>query len=565
MTQNSASHHHPKNRQLGRRFYGLMIIFAALAVLIIFAVFFNQKVSQREKLAASLPSDHTVAFLEYNFDPSRSDTKELQNLAAQNTLAQGALDFFNAVIPSPEQFYQWYGNRGGLALLQNQNGHGMSIALFLQVTNRDQAIAWLNQLVLDPKNDALIDEDYLGQKLISFRSGQTYNILLTGDFLIISENIDNLKMIADTVYGNRPALRNRSDYNKLISALPDQNPFFLFLDRGKLLDELGRSELFLAGHLSSYKLYFPFLNLVSTEGIAVNLTHTSDQKPQLTAQHLALFNPATLPTPDFFATDYSYDGNLEKFLPPGTFLTAGGVNLLDQKNKLSAYFKNRSSIYELLFSGMLSQLKDTVQNPGNTLDLDQDFFPLFQKQYLFFASQEAIQSGANKMPSLGLILESSSPESDSLKMEKILMVIGGKITSQIDAKPVAVTLPDGTQGKQLIATLSAPQKQSIQVAGHNAEQIQFSSDFSLFLYADTANKHLLITNSADVLSQLLASGNTASTVDYALPKPTETYHLDIKQISQLWPAAAVLKPLQSITIARKFTEIGILSTYQLGF
>ncbi len=562
MSKTAPKHHRPA-RQLGQRFYGLMIIFAASAILIIFAIFFHQKVTDREKLAAALPADRTVAFLEYNLAKNYPETAEIMQLVAKNAFAQGISAYLSGIIPNPDLFHQWYAGRGGVAALADPTGRQVKLVFFLQVNNHDLALAWVNQLILDPQNEALLAEDYHGQKILSFRSGQTYNLLLSHDYLVISDDLNNLKNIAEVVSGKLASLRGQPSYNQLISALPDQNQFFFYLNRARMLETLSKNQLFLAGHLASYKLYFPFLKLFSQEAVAVKFGHDQEQKPRLIAEHLALFDQQALPAPDLFSTDYFYSDELEKLLPPAVIFSAGGVNLLDQKNKLQAYFKDRSTVYDLLFSGMLNSFKDSLQGSGSKLDLDQDFFPLFQKEYLFFASQPPSNS---KLPDLTLILQSNSPENDARALSKVILAVGPKLAAQIDAKPTPFTLPDGTVGSEMKADLGQPVQSNVTIAGHSAgQQIQFSPHLSIYLYPDIENQHLLVSTSALSLEQILAPHSQASTINYNLSKPTEAYHLDVHQLASFWPTAAVLKPVQSIIIARKFIETGLLSTYQLGF
>ena len=554
MTKNT-SHHHPLKIKINQRLSGLLAIVGVGLVLTIFSIFYWQKITAGEKLAKLLPADRTLAFLEFNLDPSRTETVELQKLLAQNPLVQGQFNYLMSLAPHGDLFWQWFSGRGGVAILSNAQGQALENVLFLQKTNQEKTLNWINELVLDPKNDVVLDEDYYGQKLLSFRSGQTYNLMLTSDYLVLAENRDNLKLIAETIAGKHSRLRELPAYNQLISALPDQNVFFLYLNRDKILSVLGRDSQFLAGRLAQFKLYFPFLQLFSTEAIAVKLERNDQNQPILAAKHLSLFNQSKFPSPNLFATDYSYQGNLEYLLPEGAFFQAGGVNLLDQKNKLQAYFKNNSTVYDLLFSGVISSLRDTLQSPGKKLDLDQNFFPLFPQEYLLFA-----QMGEAK-PELGLIFQSENPSNDLLKLKPLLEAFGPKLAAVFDSQVSPLTLPDGTTGSELKPELVAPSTSSITVKGKSVEKMSISSGYNLYIFADQQAKVILVTDTLSILENVLGQTKTIPKSSYALDKPTEVYQLNLT----LSPYAAFLKPLTSIDIARKFTEIGLLSVYQLGF
>lgn len=554
MTKNT-SHLPLQKIKINQRLTGLLALVGVLLVLAIFSIFYWQKITAGEKLAKLLPADRTLAFLEFNLDPSRSETAELQKLLAQNPVVQAQFNYLISLAPHGDLFWQWFNGRGGVALLSNIQGQRIENVLFLQKTNQEKTLNWINELVLDPKNDVVLDEDYYGQKLISFRSGQTYNLMLTSDYLVLAENRDNLKLIAETIAGNHPRLREIPAYNQLISALPDQNILFLYLDRDKILSVLGRDNQFLAGRLANLKLYFPFLQLFSIEAIAIKLDHNQENKPVLSAKHLALFNQSKFPSPNLFATDYSYQGKLEYLLPEGAFFQAGGVNLLDQKNKLQAYFKNNSTVYDLLFSGAISGLRDTLQSPGKKIDLDQNFFPLFPQEYLLFA-----QMGEDK-PELGLIFQSENTANDLLKLKPLLEAFGPKLSAIFDSQVSPITLPDGTEGSELKPELVAPSTSTITVKGKTVEKMSISSGYNLYIFADQQSKVILVTDTLSVLENVIGKTSASLKPNYGLDKPTEVYQLNLT----LSPYATFLKPLTSIDIARKFTEIGLLSTYQLGF
>jgi|GEM_PF-4542970 len=554
MTKNT-SHHHPLKVKINQRLGGLLAIVGVGLVLTIFSIFYWQKITAGEKLAKLLPADRTLAFLEFNLDPSRTETVELQKLLAQNPLVQGQFNYLMSLAPHGDLFWQWFSGRGGVAILSNAQGQALENVLFLQKTNQEKTLNWINELVLDPKNDVVLDEDYYGQKLLSFRSGQTYNLMLTSDYLVLAENRDNLKLIAETISGNHLRLHQVPSYNQLISALPDQNILFLYLDRDKILSILSHNSQFLSGRLAQLKLYFPFLQLFSTEAIAMKLEYNDQNKPILVAKHLSLFNQSKFPSPNLFATDYSYQGNLEYLLPEGAFFKAGGVNLLDQKNKLQAYFHNNSTVYDLLFSGVISGLRDNLQSPGKKIDLDQNFFPLFPKEYLLFA-----QMGEAK-PELGLIFQSENTANDLLKLKPLLQSFGPKLAAIFDSQVTPITLPDGTEGNELKPQLVAPVTSTITVKGKSVEKMSISSGYNLYIFADQESQAIIVTDTLSVLENVIGKTSASLKLNYGLDKPTEVYQINLT----LSPYATFLKPLTSIDIARKFTEIGLLSTYQLGF
>jgi hypothetical protein len=540
-----------------------MMVFA---VIIIFGYFYISKVDQREKLAAFLPADRTVGLLEYNLDQNRQDAREFQKLALQNPVLKNISDWLNFLVPSPELFQKWYSGRGGVAVLTSPNGQDLRGVLFLGISDPGQVEQWFNALLLDKTYDAYLDEDYFGQKMIGFRKSQSVQILWTKNYLAFSDDREILEQLAQTVAGKQLSLAALPAYHQIYSALPEQNLGFLYLDRSRLLQVLGKSDRFLTGRLALFKLYFPFLNLMDREGMALRLEHDQQGQPVATIRHLALFNRSLLPDQNLFETSYFYDSHLEKLLPASTLLLAGGDNLLDQKNKLQSYMSGSSTINDLLMGGVESSLGDLLGTSSAPVNPDADFYPLFQKNYLFFA--DAVTPGSYNF---GLLLESENPGNYLPKLEKLLLAVGPKIASLLLAKPVKYTLPDGTTGTEIRADLSEPLISTTRISGQDIEQIKFAPQFSLYLGANQEKQILAASSSSADLVKILQgqSGNEANAANavqkFALDKPGEVYYLDLVKLSAVWAPARELDPLKSLKVARKFTEIGILSTYQFGF
>ncbi len=551
-----------KNKHIFSRLGGLAIMLGVAVILVIFGYFYLQKVTQREKMAGFLPADRTVAMIEFNLENNREDVRTLQGALQQNAYIKMASASLSSLVPNPQQFEKWYSGRGGLAVISTPNGQDFSTALFLAVSDAGQVGEWLNSMLLDPKADAVLDEDYFGQKLISFKRGQTVQILWAKDYLIFSEDRELLENVAQTVAGRQLALRSLPVYNQIFSALPEQNIGFIYLDRSKLLSVLSKNDRFLSGRMAVFKLYFPFLNLLGSEGIAVRLERDDQNNPVLLAKHLSMFNQSVLPDQALFETSYFYSGKLEKLLPGEHLLLAGGVNLLDQKNKLYSYLNNGSSINDLLMGGMESSLSDALSSGSSKVSLDADFFPVFQKEYLFFAG-----SGAAGLADFGLLAETEHPQNDLLKMQKVILAVGPKIAAQLLAKPVPMTLPDGTTGSEMKAELTGPLVSTKNYDGNQIEQIEFAPQFSLYLAADEKNQYLAVSSSLPALRGILQNVESSANrpMEYSLNRPTETYYLDLQKLLTLVPGLSEpINPLKYLKVARKFTEIGILSTYQFG-
>lgn len=542
---------------VGQRFYGLLIVFASFALFFIIAVFFTHKIQNRVELPKYLPEKETIGFIEFNLNQNTQDKTALKTLISQNLYTSSFVENILSMIPDINSFNNWFAQKGGLAFLNNSEKHQLNFLLFLKYNNKDLVLNWLNNLRLDSDTDLLLSEDYLGQKLYSFKSGLTYQILLTNNYLVVSDDLSQLKLIARTAENKEQSLWKNKDFSDILSAINDQDLAFIYVNRLKLLDNLSKNNLFLAQKLDLFKLYLPFLSIYSADSYSVQFQRENNK---LIIESLSKFNIDNFPTKDLFATDYFYQGILEKYLPENTLAQFGGINLLDQKNKLQAYFSNKSTVYDLFFAGVLNNLKSFLQDNDTSIDLDQDFFPLFAKEYLF-----AVTGKEDNKFDFHLILNTNFPERDLNNLTKILLVVIPKYLAQIEVKPVKITLPDGTEGTELRADLKEPQIKEILINNLPVKEIIFSDSFQIYLLPEIDKDLLFISTSQNQLKLALNGNNKTKNLSQTLSKATEKYYINLSQIEKYFPKIVVLKPIQSITIARKFTEIGLLSSYELSF
>lgn len=561
MSQKKQRNRKPKT-DINKKLLGVLTIVFLLLVVIVFGKYYLEKTINRERLAGYLPADRTIAIMEFNLNPERSDAKALVEIAETNELISRSVSIVNSVIPNQASFFDWYAHRGGMAILSTPDEHDFRAVLFLAKNNTENAADWVQSLGFNGEGDVVFDNQFYGQKLISYQSGQKIQILWTEDFLIFSEEREPLEAIARTLKGENISIKTMPVYNQLSSALPEQNLGFLYLNRSELLKVLNKNQNFLSGRLALFKLYFPFLNIFSEEGATLRLEYNSENQPILRMNHITLFNQEKINQGYEKEIEYFYKGSLEKTLPDGISFYTGGSNLLDQKNRLQEYLKTSGGMNGIIYAGLINEVENTLNTPGREIDLENDLISALKENYLFY-----IRAENDSIPDWGAIITSDKPENDILKLKKAIEAIGPKFASQYLAKPVSITLPDGTTGTELKAEIGQPVIKQIQMLGQKMEQLSFSPEFSVFMWADHEEKLLLITTSqADMQEMLEKRSRPADTDsgDYGIDKPTEVYFLDVLQIMDNYPELEILSPVKYIQIARKLTPIGIVSSYQIG-
>lgn len=546
-----------KNFNWRHRAAGIGIVLIALIVIGVFGTFLWQKVFFREQIARFLPYDHTIGFLEFNFDPSRPEAETLHDLIAKNPLLKDQK--FSDLIPQGDLFWKWYGGRGGVALISSSNGQSISPVLFLKVQDEANLRTWLKSMQINPNLEQLVEQDYYGQKLISLHSGPTFNGLLSDGYFAIAENQELLKAVAEAKAGHTVALAGHPEYGQVYSALPQQNLAFAYFNLAQTLETLSHTPAYLSRNLSNFQLYFPFLHLFKSYGIALYLDQDEQKQPLLIAKELILFGDKPVSAPNLFQINYSFDGSLLGLMPSaqewGGYQLAsfGGANLLDQKNQLQTFLQNRSYIYDLLFSGALSQMRDTLFD--SSTDLEKDFFPLFQDQYLLTITQKSPET----RPVFSLITKSKDVASDQAKLAKLLTTVGTKMALSLNAQKTKLTLPDGTTGNESKAPEFTASTMSVSLGNHTVQKVSLTPDLAIYLASN--GDYLLASTDSDWLSLALSKQATASSNwnHTDLVKPTEFYQLNLPALG-----LTMLKPFNQLEITKKFTDIGTLAVYRLS-
>ncbi len=536
---------------------GVGIILIALIVIGVFGAFLWQKVFFREQIARFLPYDHTIGFVEFNFDPSRPDAATLHDLVSKNAYLKDI--GWAGLIPLNDLFWKWYGGRGGVALISSSNGQSISPVLLLKVQDEENLRTWLKSMQINPNLEQLIEQDYYGQKLISLHSGPTLSGLLSDGYFAIAENQELLKAVAEAKAGHTVALAGHPDYGQVYSALPQQNLAFAYFNLAQTLETLSHTPAYLSRNLSNFQLYFPFLHLFKSYGIALYLDQDEQKQPVLIAKELILFGDKPISAPNLFQINYSFDGSLISILPSaqewGGYQLAsfGGANLLDQKNQLQTFLQNRNYIYDLLFSGALSQIRDTLFD--SSTDLEKDFFPLFQDQYLLTINQKSPES----RPVFSLITKSKNIAADQAKLAKLLTTVGTKMSLSLNAQKTKLTLPDGTTGNEIKAPEFTSSTETISLSNVQVQKVNLSPDFAIYLAS--SGDYLLASSDSSWLALALSKQPTASPNwnHTDLVKPTEFYQLNLPALG-----LTMLKPFNQLEIAKKFTDIGTLAVYRLS-
>jgi hypothetical protein len=525
----------PPHRQKGLIFLAIFLVLSLVSVF-----FLWQKIFYREEIAGILPADSTLAFAEFDVDPNSPQVQQFNQIFQSNPFLStaGINQYSHNLVPDLDQIQTWFGGRFGVALL-SLNDHGNpAMVILAKVKDRQKATEYIN----------------------NSQQSQNFRLLDSPGYLLMSDRPEVFNLISQTLQNQSQTLQKHPRYNQIYSALPQQNLAFIYFDSSKIFASLAENPNFLDKKLSLFQKYLPFLSLFSADGISLYAEQQTG-KPALVAQQLSLFDQSKLPSPEFFRTSYRLNGNLLDLLPDQSDFKLASSHLQDQKNKLQQIFSDRSTVQELLFSGSLEQLKQTYL--GTSLDLDKDFFPLFENEF-------ALSVDSLSAPAFSLAMQMQNP-ADQQKVQNLLLTIAKQVDLESSAKKETFTLPDDSKGEAIVAHPVEPSFEQQQLEGHTVQKINFNGQ--LDLYFTFIDNQLLASTSSENLQSMITKFITPS-AGTAKPKSffqqldgiTEYYTFNLTKILGDLDQASLrifIKPFSDLSIGRKFTEIGLLSIYRL--
>lgn len=422
-------------------------------------------------VATLLPAEKTVMYLEINSLtlPTKMSAGESEIKLAESLGQPFGLDVMNVLKNLKSENLAF-------ALIKNQNqNHPL---LFIRVRTKNGALKYFETLTLP--NETLTKSS--GKNAIySYPQGQSFSFTFTKKYLVIGQSPEALVLLNDL---NDRTLSREENYNKSISNLPRRNWILGYVD---------------------------FKNLTFSNNPAVN----SIMEPMKYAvRHIAVtvrkdqegfhFNTFLNLNKDLLSLKrgeskgrFVYE--LTNYIPEeNVAVYIGGANLEAEWLNTLETISNLNPAYGVILEGMIrAQINDIF---GSQIDLRNDIYPLFQGEY-------ALSVGIGKPgKEISLILSHDDRQFAEKKLNK--MAQGFRfLAAKFAPKVMVVTLPDGTESRELIPDSGKLESAEETINGYTVNCIEVMGTSAGFCYTAT-DEIIIMTNSKERLLKTIDLKNT---------------------------------------------------------
>lgn len=523
-------HFHKKKVSAKDRFL-LVIVTVGIFLLIFFLAYFLWNAYTQRSMAHYLPANRTVAYVEA--DGLSLPTKLQANAYFnQENLAAFLGGFMGVDFASARA--SWAGDRFGVALLTGAEGNSEPV-LILRPDNKGKAMDFFRSLTLP--EETLAKEYGPAYPIYSYPQGQTFYFSFIGPYVFIAHDVSFLMSVQDTLSQKGASLYDQSDFQKTISHLPRQywisgyvNVPLLEFPEGNPVNQVVRPLQLVINHAA-------FTLRQDSNGFFINI--------------FTNLNPALLPDGKGFSDDTRFVYQMTEFLDAkGLALYAGGANLTEEWQNTLSTISRINPAYGIILEGVLRAQVTKIFGDG--VDLRNDLYPLFQGEYAL-----AVGVSDNDQLDVRLLLQHSDPDFAKVKLDKLSKGFR-LLAAHFAPKLSIITLPDGTESREMIADSSRLDEETEEYEGQEIHCLEVKKSNYGFCYAvlDSlivmANSRAAVTDTIDLslhggasLSRHLPFRQTLSQLSRVSDEIT---FMDIPQITELLstnPIVSTLSPVLS--------------------
>ncbi|MFH0837936.1 MAG: DUF3352 domain-containing protein [Patescibacteria group bacterium] len=357
--------------------------------------------------------------------------------------------------------------------------------LFIKTKTKHGALKYFESLTL-PDEELIKTEGE--NPIYYYPQGQPFAFRFIKKYVVIGQSPDALALL-DNLDGQ--TLQNDENYQKSVSNLPRRDWILAYVD---------------------------FRNLTFSDNPAVN----SIIEPLKHAiRHIAIavrqdqegfhFNTFLNLNKDLLSLDrgeskgkFAYE--LTGYLPEkNVAMYIGGANLEAEWLNTLETISNLNPAYGVILEGMVRAQSNEVF--GEQVDLRNDIYPLFEGEYAL-----SVGTGENGRE-VSLILSHEDREFAEKKLEKLVQ--GFKfLAAKFAPKVEVVTLPDGTESRELVPDDGKLESVEEKVNGYTVHCIEVTGTEAGFCYAAT-DEIIMITNSKERLLKTIDPSGTTLLSDSA--------------------------------------------------
>ncbi len=430
----------------------VVLIVSGILGVFIFCFFIYTFFLSNNSISYLLPSDKTVAFIEFN------NIRGIDKLGFNKDIIVN--DIERKLDIDISSLDSWIGNKIGMAMLQT-NGVG-EYMYFIKITNTEKAIEFFNSMGINGEEIEFLK--YRNYKIYFYPYSRTQHLLFIDSYLIISSNPNRIKDIIDTSYDLSKSLRKSTNYKKVYTNLPKYQDVFGYIDYYQLKNILKTSH------------YRYLLNLFVSSGISIK-----NDKNNIKINTYTFLDKGVLPKSDIFRYQKKFKNTIFNSIPKDDLIVfLAGDNLeqhfldqLDIINKLNKAFKI-----------VLDQIIElNIRNYfGDNISFKNDILSLFSDEYAFYM----ISKDNILYPNLVIDVKGNDTDKYELVnnlLDKLLL----KSTSIIPEIREKV-LPNGKIVKELISKELVSKKYEQTYNNYIIKGIEFTDSLYSIYYFTYNNK-----------------------------------------------------------------------------
>ncbi|MBU0668140.1 DUF3352 domain-containing protein [Patescibacteria group bacterium] len=596
--------HRPKLSPVQKqKIRGGILMLIGLATLIFVGTLLFGKLFRPQQLADLLPNDNAVALLEIDTDGSSAQVKQffelMKNYPVFQRTAMTAIINAALSVDSEKEIQPWLGRRVGLAIIAGRAGGSLDSLIFIESAEHNMTLEYMQkhaptffeaqslapqdaQSLTAPNPAAtaetpppteirpttanppkIIATDIEGIKIYEYENGPKIGFTFINNYLVLAPSKENIQDFASQ-YISADHLSADPYYRKVAGNLPQGAMIFAYIDYQKLFSALEKNETFVAQKGQDLLALKPFLSLFRAEGLTVFA-----EGNRFVAQTFTALDKEILDGENYITFSEKYEGRLLDLVDEEPIFLAGGHDLTKELNRVEDIFKSGTKAPAMVFDGLIEAQKQKYF--GSDIGLKEDIYPLFTGEYL------AVIENSLEQPVVSLLLELKDNATSVSLFDKIVnefVKVSGVFTPRIQE----VTLPDGTVGKEIVASPEKIERSTGQYKNVAITSLKLGETGIKVHYAILDNI-VAISTGEDTLQRMidrhegdLKEGLTSGKYYERNLKPVltsadEIIEVKLGALTQMFGLnensfiSPYLVPFNNFTVTKNFFEDGISTTY----
>lgn len=547
---------------------GAVMVLVGIFMIGFVSYFLYTRLFRPQSIATFLPADSTVAFVEVNIDGESDQVKKFNRLFEKYPVyhPSNLVQLANLVFPVDysKDLEPWLGRKIGLVLMkQSGEEDGVKIVLFVEQKSYEKTMNFLKGRALANAGDELMAEDYNNYTIYHYKLGQSYYFTFINNFLVLTGNDVLAKQLIDTQTGGNK-LKDDQLFQKVNNNLPPVGLMSGYVNSQKLFETMLKNPLFQSQKAKDLLSLQPFMRIFAAGGFMLVAEDNN-----LTAQVFEAIDRSQLQGEAYLTYNEKYEGKLLELAGENSILFAGGHDLFKELNRIGEIFRAGTDIDKTIFQGILEAQKEKYF--GKDVVLESDIYPLLKNEYLMTVENNFEE------PVVSVFIRLPEKNDDLSRIEKLTAAFIKK-RAIFSPQIREVTLPDGTQGQEIVASAEEITRTDAVYNGVNVTTLQLGNlpwsinyavlDDTLVVTSNTGMLHAVVDRKGGKINtNLRVAESFTRTVLPAMRTADEVFHI---KLGALIPVTGLdqnpaVKPyvegFNSLTMAKNFFDDGISTLY----